>query len=509
MTRAPSDHDSLHDAERTVIASALAEPGGDWLPGVDKILRQPEHFLTDPRLRELAVYLVQVHDRGVPVEFGPADFLRLHPKFHDLLSSLTGYELPLSVAELEAPPLIERATGRLTAHALQEIVAKLVEHPERAHQLTAFAAKALQEASDRANPRPGLSRRSPDEILALPDDPSENLLGERLLTRGGKLVIAGAGGTGKSRLGLQLAACCVSGRPFITFPTNGTNLKWLILQGENDNTRLKCDLAGIKRWLDSTPQAIPRRPSPWADFQAKVVIHTLETELDAWLSVEDDSATSAIRRLLAEVKPDVVLLDALYTFGAGDLNKDADMRATLSLLQQLIHRGNPRRAIVLLHHAATGKAGLAKMTGHDRASFGRNSKVLHSWARGQINVAPLDPANNDLVGFSCGKASNGREFLPFAARLTDDMIYELDESVDVNEAVGEAGGADSKGKLTPEDVADLCPGDGISKPRLAKSIMEQHGSSRSAAYSAISKAITAEKVRQHSVSKLLQDRRVL
>lgn len=489
---------SLSDSERIIVATALQAPGNGWTPGVERILRDPFHFLCDTQLQSLAVHLVQCRDRGVPEEFGAGDFLRIYPQWTTLASSLAGMDSPMSVAEMEAAPLIEAATGRETAKALQDVVTKLVENPQKAHQITAFAAKALQEASDRANPRPGLSHRSPDEILALPDDPSDNLLGERLLTRGGKLVIAGAGGTGKSRLGLQLAASVVSQRPFITFPTNGHNLKWLVLQGENDNTRLKCDLAGIKRWLGPA----------WPAFQANVVIHTLETELDAWLSVEDDSATSAIRRLLAQVKPDVVILDALYTFGAGDLNKDADMRSTLTLIQQLIHRGNPKRAIVVIHHAATGKSGLAKMTGHDRASFGRNSKVLHSWTRGQINVAPLDPENNELLGFSCGKASNGREFSPFAARLTEDMIYEHDEAVDVNEMLGEAAG-DSSCRITTDEVADFCPGEGIAKSKLVKIIMDQSGVKKSMAYKVVDKAITQKRIRQHTVTKLIQDMRLL
>jgi len=489
---------SLADAERIIVASALQALGNGWSPGVERILRDSSHFICDPQLQGIALNLVQCRDNGVPEEFGPHDFLRVYPQWSGLATSLSGMDLPMSVAEMEAAPLIEAATGRETARQLQDVVSKLVAHPEKAHQITAFAAKALQEASDRANPRPGLSHRSPDEILALPEDPSENLLGERLLTRGGKLVIAGAGGTGKSRLGLQLAASVVSQRPFITFPTNGHNLKWLILQGENDNTRLKCDLNGIKRWLGPA----------WPAFQSNVVLHTLETELDAWLSVEDDSATSAIRRLLAHVKPDVVVLDALYTFGAGDLNKDADMRATLTLTQQLIHRGNPKRAIVVIHHAATGKAGLAKMTGHDRASFGRNSKVLHSWTRGQINVAPLDPENNDLLGFSCGKASNGREFLPFAARLTEDMIYEHDESIDVNDKIVEASG-DSTCRITTEEVADFCPGEGISKTKLVKIIREQSGVGKSMAYKVIDKAMDQKLIRQHTVTKIIQDIRLM
>jgi len=35
--------------------------------------------------------------------------------------------------------------------------------------------------------------------------------------------------------------------------------------------------------------------------------------------------------------------------------------------------------------------------------YGRNSKVLHAWTRGQINLAPMSEDNNDVLALSCGK----------------------------------------------------------------------------------------------------------
>jgi hypothetical protein len=47
----------------------------------------------------------------------------------------------------------------------------------------------------------------------------------------------------------------------------------------------------------------------------------------------------------------------------------------------------------------TGKAGAATTTGFDRGSFGRNSKVLFSWVRAQINVAPYDENDNGYAHY--------------------------------------------------------------------------------------------------------------
>ena len=502
MTLAATVEPNVHampEGEKVLIASALAAIGADWPDRVSQALHAPEKYFTDPTLQLVAVTLCILHDRPVPPEYSAADFTRAYPQHRTLAAQLADYETNLVMAEVYAATLVTVALGRKTAQQFVEIGTEMLDKPEKAHLIANIGVKALQDLADAASPRSGLSCRTPDDILALPDDPQDNLLGDRLLTRGGKLVIAGAGGTGKSRLGLQLVASIVTGQPFLAFPTNGHNLKWLVLQGENDNIRLKHDLSGLKRHLT---------PEQWQAFQARVVIHTIETELDSWLTLEDDASVASIRRLLAQEKPDGVILDALYTFGIGDLNKDTDMRATLTQLQRIIHHGNPKRAIVVVHHAQTGKAGLSKMTGHDRASFGRNSKVLHSWARGQINVGALDPANNDLLGFSCGKASNGREFQPFAARLTENMVYELDASVDVNETVATASGNAHETVVIDDEVADLCPGEGISKGNLAKRLKSETGCSQATAYRAVSHAIKSGKIKVNSITKLLQDRSI-
>src|SRR5688572_9100744 len=75
----------------------------------------------------------------------------------------------------------------------------------------------------------------------------------------------------------------------------------------------------------------------------------------------------------------------------------------------------------------TGRVGAARATGFDRSSFGRNSKLLYAWTRGQINIAPQGPNDNSRLVVSCGKCSNGEEFPPFGIRLNRElMIYEPD-----------------------------------------------------------------------------------
>jgi hypothetical protein len=131
----------------------------------------------------------------------------------------------------------------------------------------------------------------------------------------------------------------------------------------------------------------------------------------------------------------------------------------------------------VIHHAGTGRAGIQKTTGYDRSSFGRNSKVLFSWARAQINVAPALPDSNDLIIIASAKCSNSREFEPFAARLdADTMQYHRDEDFDFDEwrRSLEPPKRGAPNKPTLDMLLDLLPPDGsISKTVVLERLREK------------------------------------
>ena len=295
-----------------------------------------------------------------------------------------------------------------------------------------------------------LTLRSPDEILGMKFDDSDRILGDRILAKGQNATLCGPSSVGKSRLSLQLAVASITGRQFVTFETRGANLKWLFVQAENSNRRLQFDLAKLRAWIGE---------HDWPVVNERLIIHTLETDNDGFLNLDDEANRVSISEMIQDTKPDVAVFDSLYNVGIGDLNHDADMFATLRAVSFLTKTGNPERVPLVLHHALTGKAGAVKATGYDRASFSRNSKVLHAWTRGQINVSAGSPDNNDTLVLSCGKCSNGREFEPFAVRLNPDtFIYEPAPAFDMS-----AWQADMTGKKIPkrpgtrEDLLALVP----------------------------------------------------
>ncbi len=221
---------------------------------------------------------------------------------------------------------------------------------------------------------------------------------------------------------LQAAASTIIGSPFIGLKTQGTGLRWLIFQVENGIRRLQFDLSRLREAY----------PDNWSAINEGLLVHTLETDRDVWLSLDAEENQFAIADAIKANEPDVIVFDPLNQFGMGDLNKDCDMAATCQTITRLCRKGNPQRAIIILHHTITGRVGAAKSFGMERAGYGRNSKMLQAWTRAQINLAPMSTEDNDVLAVMCGKCNNGREFPSFAIRLNPaTMIYEPALDVDM------------------------------------------------------------------------------
>jgi len=106
--------------------------------------------------------------------------------------------------------------------------------------------------------------------------------------------------------------------------------------------------------------------------------------------------------------------------------------ATRSLVRLSKLGDRTDRALLVLHHSLTGKAGAGKATGFDRSSFGRNSKVLQGWTRAQVNIAPGSADNCNVLVIASGKNNNFKEFVPFAIELKEStMTYEVKDDFDL------------------------------------------------------------------------------
>ena len=100
----------------------------------------------------------------------------------------------------------------------------------------------VQDRQQSENKRPPLTIRPIDEILAMQFDLADLILPNGYLTLGERTAMCGMGGVGKSRVVMQLALCCRTGREFLGWETCGPELRWLFLQTENSCRRLQSDL---------------------------------------------------------------------------------------------------------------------------------------------------------------------------------------------------------------------------------------------------------------------------
>ena len=235
------------------------------------------------------------------------------------------------------------------------------------------------------------SKRKSRELLDMKHPNDDNYLGDRALAKSQPAAVLGQGGIGKSRFILQLAICMILGKPFLGLETHGAGRKWLIVQTENSNRRLTLDLQGMVSGLGLTKNDIDL-------LDECLLFHTIENETDTCVVMGEKDDYAEVLGLITGFNPDFVVFDPLYSFTTGDLNSDQEMKAVCDLILQATKRGNPNRVAIIVHHAGTGKAGAQRAIGFDKSSFGRNSKALFNWCRGQFNLARRD---GDFVDAVC------------------------------------------------------------------------------------------------------------
>lgn len=262
--------------------------------------------------------------------------------------------------------------------------------------------------------------RDADEFFGMKFDDSDNYLGDRMLCAGNPTSFLGPGGVGKSRLVLQLAICCILGRPFLGLETHAKGKKWLIFQTENNNRRIQKDLVNLSKAFELGESEIKM-------IGRCLRFYTLEQDNDGFIDMENPENAANLEAGVFDYQPDFVVVDPLNTFTSGDLNSDRDCASVLVKLFQAIKKGNPNRVPFIVHHSITGKAGAMKATGWDKSSYGRNSKVLYGKVRSQWNIGKADGDDESRLILACGKNNDGAHFPTIGVIFDEGLgIYRVD-----------------------------------------------------------------------------------
>jgi hypothetical protein len=330
---------------------------------------------------------------------------------------------------------------------------------------------SYQRESQRA-PLPPLTLRSIAQIEACESSDADLIFGNGYLAKGSRTTLLGQGGIGKSRFAVQAMLCARAGLPFLDWETDGDTLRYLFLQTENGIRRLKHDLAHMRGIFT---------PAQWQHIQEGIFFHTLEGDTDGLMLLDRPDHFTRAQQAILQAEADVVVLDPLRDFHGQNLNDDAEMTSATRNAAQLVRAGGRGdRALLVLHHARTGRSGIAKAIGFDRGDFGRNSKVLHGWTRAQINVAPGAPDHCDSLVIASGKNNDHREFTPFAVALDpDSMSYRVDDEFDMDgwKDALEGGKREREGGISAEAIRAVLQKEGgrMEKKALVEALRKKTG----------------------------------
>lgn len=203
-----------------------------------------------------------------------------------------------------------------------------------------------------------------------PEDKSDNLLGDRFLTREGSWLIAAQSGVGKSVLAMQMAVLFALGRDFYGLKPVGP-LKVAIIQAENNKLDLVEPLRSICENLELTG----------ADRNA----------LQKNLSVYPNSSECGknfgrlLERVAKDMQPDIAIVDPLLSYIGGDISKQetcsAFLRNTVHPILQCRQMG-----LIIMHHTGKPRSKDEEQSGDALSYAGTGSSELTNYVRAASTI---------------------------------------------------------------------------------------------------------------------------
>jgi hypothetical protein len=184
--------------------------------------------------------------------------------------------------------------------------------------------------------------------LDIPHPPS--IVGNKIITAGGLTVLGGAEKVGKSQIAMQLALCRTYGRDW--FGVSTTQGRTLFLNMELPPSEFHERLTLTKTGRDALPDD-------------RIFVANLKGK---WAYLNDLRGRTLVERLIAEVKPDLVILDPLSHLLLGNESSAETMQEFLQILDDI--RAKHQLAILLIHHFRKPREKQQARTPHDLSGSG-------------------------------------------------------------------------------------------------------------------------------------------
>jgi hypothetical protein len=366
------------DAEKGVLGSIL-QSSGDVIPECVQKIRE-EYFYV-PAHRTIYRVLVDLWDAGQAI-----DLITFTEVLRDrnLLESVGGpafvtelFTFVPTAANVQYYLDIVRAKyiSRKIIRAATESVRRAYEEQDDGNDRLLAELESRLVSIRSLQGRNGSSARTLDQFVVDPKTKGGNLLGNRWLCRNGGLLFAAPTGIGKTTFVLQASIKWSLGLDHFGINPSG-KLRVLIIQAENDDGDIAEIREGIFRGL-----SLDKQKQAKACAAIQVVCES---------SATGPNFVALVARLVAEHKPDLVVIDPLFAYLGDSVNEQKAVSAFLRNGLNPILREHGC-GLILVHHTnkpATGKEKPDWRAG-DFAYLGAGTAELANWARAVMGIRSL------------------------------------------------------------------------------------------------------------------------
>jgi RecA-family ATPase len=223
-----------------------------------------------------------------------------------------------------------------------------------------------------------------------------NLVGVYHVTRGSITILAGSPGIGKSFATLDLAIKGAIGSGNWLGYTINKRFKTLIIQAENSLLRMIMDAKRVQM-PDDLNDHVKLLEFSWGD-----------------ISLGNSKLVDALRKLMAEFEPDLVIFDPWNQFADDDKAKET--KAAMDGIKHILDAAkNPPACLIVAHHRKKREGDAHK--GRQMADLISGSYVMQSNPRCVLCYVAYDPTdeNDNRVVVLCPKKNNGKNKGPATA----------------------------------------------------------------------------------------------
>ena len=175
-------------------------------------------------------------------------------------------------------------------------------------------------------------------LLWEPSKPDAPLIGGGIMYEESRSIIYGKYKSLKSMLAMHMALCIGSGKDWLGYDTKEGGGKVLYLQIEMPHRFMKKRLVQMLKG--------------WPDGIDGLERHNVFIWTEPFIKIDQKEGIALVEKYLAEIKPDLLIIDPLYKVMSGNILDPNSVRIFLDNLDKIIARHNC--AILIISHTRKG-----------------------------------------------------------------------------------------------------------------------------------------------------------